>query len=94
MRKSSFSKLIVAFVIIANVAFTAAVLYIYLKTEGEPVVLIGAWFSFTTVELWQLAQIKQKKTEKASMIEKGNLSCQTESTTINQTQDGEASSTQ
>lgn len=26
--------------------------------------MIGAWFSFTTVELWSLSRIKKKKIEK------------------------------
>ncbi|MDU5274376.1 MAG: hypothetical protein E6163_00485 [Peptoniphilus lacydonensis] len=30
----------------------------------EPSTLIGAWFSFTTVELWQLARIKKEKIRK------------------------------
>lgn len=61
MKKGVFSKWIVAFVILANVAFTAAVLHIFLHTEKEPGIIIGAWFSFTTVELWQLATIKKRK---------------------------------
>lgn len=64
MKKGIFSKLIVAFVITANVFFTIAVLYTFLKTSNEPTALIGAWFGFTTVELFQLANIKKKKIEK------------------------------
>ena len=63
MKKGLFSKMIVAFVILANVAFTGAVLFVFLRTGGEPAVLIGSWFAFTTVELWQLATIKKKKEE-------------------------------
>lgn len=63
-KKNSFSKFIVGFVIVINVLFTIAVLKIFLKTASEPTALIGAWFGFTTVELWQLAKIKQKKVEK------------------------------
>lgn len=62
-KKGSFSKLIVAFVIAANVAFTIAVLWVFLRTSAEPTALIGSWFAFTTVELWQLATIKKKKVE-------------------------------
>ncbi|MBE7028836.1 MAG: hypothetical protein IKZ35_02240 [Clostridia bacterium] len=58
MKKGLFSKLVVAFVIIANTCFTIGVLYLFKKTNSEPVALIGAWFGFTTVELWQLAKIK------------------------------------
>ena len=62
--KGHFSKLIVSFIVGANIAFTVAVLWVFLKTSVEPVALIGAWFGFTTVELWQLATIKKKKVEK------------------------------
>jgi len=56
-----FSKTIVALVILLNVAFTAAVLYIFLKIGSEPMTLIGCWFAFTTGELWMLASIKKKE---------------------------------
>jgi len=56
-----FSKAIVALVIMLNVVFAAAVLYVFLETKAEPTVLIGAWFSFTTAELLALAGIKRKK---------------------------------
>ncbi len=48
-------------VILLNVVFTAAVLYIFLQVGSEPQVLIGAWFAFTTGELWMLASIRKKK---------------------------------
>ena len=63
-KKSNYSKFIVAFVITANVLFTSAVLWVFLRTSAEPTTLIGAWFGFTTVELWQLATIKKKKIDK------------------------------
>lgn len=62
-KKGSFSKGIIAFVIAVNVAFTIAVLWIFLQTASEPTALIGAWFAFTTVEVWQLATIKKKKVD-------------------------------
>lgn len=65
MKKGMFSKLIVAFVILANVVFTGTVLFVFLRTGGEPITLIGSWFAFTTVELWQLATIKKKKEDKS-----------------------------
>ena len=61
MKKGLFSKLIVFFVIVANVVFTYAVLKIFLKTSSEPQVLITSWFGFTTVEVWSLASIKKVK---------------------------------
>lgn len=60
-KKGRFSKFIVTLVILLNVIFTAAVLYIFLQVGNEPQVLIGAWFAFTTGELWMLASIKKKK---------------------------------
>lgn len=62
--KGKYSKRIVLFVIIANVIFTAAVLYAFLKIGQEPTALIGAWFAFTVTELLSLARIKTKKIEK------------------------------
>lgn len=61
MKKGMFSKLIVTFVIIINILFTIGTLYIFLRTGNEPTTLIGAWFTFTTVEVWQLAKIKRNK---------------------------------
>ena len=61
MKKGMFSKLIVTFVIIINILFTIGTLYIFLRTGNEPTTLIGAWFAFTTVEVWQLAKIKRNK---------------------------------
>ena len=61
VKKGMFSKLIVTFVIIINILFTLGTLYIFLRTGSEPTALIGAWFTFTTVEVWQLAKIKRNK---------------------------------
>ena len=59
-----FSKAIVLLVILLNAAFTVAVLFIFYKVGTEPTTLIGAWFGFTTVELWALAGIKKREIEK------------------------------
>lgn len=56
-----FSKWIVTMVIILNVVFTSAVLYVFLKIGNEPMTLIGCWFAFTTGELWMLSSIKKKE---------------------------------
>lgn len=56
-----FSKFIVSLVIVINIFFTSAVLFIFYRTGSEPMALIGAWFAFTTVELWSLASIKKKE---------------------------------
>lgn len=60
-KKSRFSKFIVTLVILLNVTFTAAVLYVFLNIGNEPTTLITAWFAFTTGELWMLSSIKKKK---------------------------------
>lgn len=59
-----FSKAIVSLVILLNTAFSIAVLFIFYHIGTEPTTLIGAWFGFTTVELWALAGIKKKEIEK------------------------------
>ncbi len=58
-----FSKAIVSLVILLNVIFAVAVLYIFYRVGAEPTTLIGAWFGFTTIELWALAGIKKKEIE-------------------------------
>jgi hypothetical protein len=63
-KKNRFSKFIVTLVVILNTVFTAAVLYVFLKVGNEPAVLIGAWFAFTTGELWMLASIRKVKVKK------------------------------
>ena len=62
-KQGRFSKRIVSLVIALNVLFTVAVLYVFIRTGSEPMTLVGAFFTFTTVELWSLASIKKKKEE-------------------------------
>jgi len=59
-----FSKAIVSLVIMLNVIFSVAVLFIFYRVGSEPTALISAWFGFTTVELWALAGIKKREIEK------------------------------
>jgi hypothetical protein len=54
-----YSKMIVAVVILLNVVFATAVLYVFLRTSVEPTSLVVAWFAFTTGELWLLSGIKK-----------------------------------
>jgi hypothetical protein len=61
MKKSKFSKVIVGLVIALNIIFTSAVLVVFWHTSSEPVALVGAWFGFTTSELFLVAGIKKKK---------------------------------
>ena len=58
-----FSKVIVTLVVFLNAVFTVAVLFIFYKVGTEPTTLIGAWFGFTTIELWALAGIKKREIE-------------------------------
>ena len=58
-KKGNFSKKIVILVILMNILFTLAIMYLFLKTGNEPMTLVGAWFSFTTVELFSLSKIKR-----------------------------------
>ena len=58
-----FSKVIVMLVVFLNVIFTVSVLYIFYRIGTEPTTLIGAWFGFTTIELWALAGIKKREIE-------------------------------
>jgi len=43
--------------------FTLAILYLFWLKGQEPRFLIGAWFAFTTGELWALALIRNTKTK-------------------------------
>ena len=56
-----FSKKIVALVILLNVAFTGAVLYLCFRSATIPDSLVVAWFGFTTGELWFLSGITKEK---------------------------------
>ena len=56
-----FSKIIVSLIILLNILFTTGVLYVFLRVGNEPSILIGAWFAFTTGELWMLSSIKKKE---------------------------------
>lgn len=60
-KQGRFSKFIVSLVIFLNVIFTLAVLYVFLRTGNEPMTLVGAWFAFTTGELWMLSSIRKRK---------------------------------
>ena len=63
-KNNRFSKWIVTAVILLNILFTAAILYVFLKVGSEPMTLIGCWFGFTTGELWMLSSIKKSKVNK------------------------------
>ena len=56
-----FDKKIVVSIIVMNIIFAVAVLYISYKTSFEPTALVAAWFGWTTVELWECSKIKREK---------------------------------
>lgn len=56
-----FSKKLITAIVALNVAFSGAVLACFWHTGSEPSILVGAWFAFTTGELWALASIKKKE---------------------------------
>ena len=60
-KKAQYSKFIVALIVVLNTAFAFSALYVFMQTSSEPSVLIGAWFAFTTGELWILKDIKKSK---------------------------------
>jgi hypothetical protein len=72
-KKGTFSKAIVLSIVVLNAIFTTAVLYAFIKVGSEPVALIGAWFAFTTGELWILSGIKKKKTEQPTIEQEDHL---------------------
>lgn len=59
-----FASKIVTLVVILNTVFTISVLWIFFRVGNEPTVLIGAWFAFTTGELWMLSSIKKVKVKR------------------------------
>lgn len=67
MNKNKFSKFIVMAVVVLNILFTTAVLYVFLRVGSEPITLIGCWFAFTTGELWMLSSIKRTKVKREGM---------------------------
>jgi hypothetical protein len=69
---NNFSKKIVALVLILNIAFTIAILYLFYRIGSEPTSLIVAWFSFTTVELWSLSKITREKVKLEGRDESGD----------------------
>lgn len=69
---NNFSKKIVALVLILNIAFTIAILYLFCRIGSEPTSLIVAWFSFTTVELWSLSKITREKVKLEGRDESGD----------------------
>lgn len=60
-KKKKFSKKIVVLVILLNILFTVAVFVAAFFNATIPDSLIGAWFAFTTGELWFLSTIKKSE---------------------------------
>jgi hypothetical protein len=66
----SYSKIVVALIIVLNAIFTAATLIVFAMTSTEPSTLILSWFGFTTGELWLLSGIKKSKVKAKSELQK------------------------
>ena len=63
-KKVKYSKFIVFLVIMLNFWFARKVLNAFISVGSEPSMLIGAWFAFTTGELFMLSGIKKKEIKK------------------------------
>ena len=61
MKVSKFSKFIVTLVVLANVAFTGAVLYIFLRVQTEPTTLIVSWLAFTDRRIGRIGGYQSEK---------------------------------
>jgi len=61
----NYSKNLIIVIIVLNVLYAIGVLLVFYKTSIEPIALTTAFYSFTTVELWQLATIKKNKINQA-----------------------------
>lgn len=59
-----FSKKIIYAIIVLNIVFTTAVLYVCMLGNTVPDSLVLGWFSFTGTELVLLAGIKKHKLKK------------------------------
>ena len=58
--------------ILLNIAFTLGVFFVFWRVGSEPTALIGAWFAFTTVELWSLSKIKRDEIKEGDTDEYRN----------------------
>ena len=67
-----FSKKIVILIVALNIAFAIAVLIVFWHTSSEPGVLVGAWFTFTTGELWVLSKVTREKNKIKREEREGN----------------------
>lgn len=61
MKKGDYSKALLKKIILANVIFTALVLFIFYKTGLEPMAVCTGWYGFWGVEVWKMANIKTEK---------------------------------
>ena len=67
-----YSKIIVALVVVLNSVFAGACIYAFIKTGTEPAVLIGAWFTSMSGELFAMASLthKERKFEHEQKMER------------------------
>lgn len=55
------SKVLVPMIVLSNIVFAGIILVMFWYRGQEPMALIGAWFAFTTGELWAMAIIQREK---------------------------------
>lgn len=72
-KKKQFNKTIVTLVILMNIIFAGAVFVVFWHTGNEPSTLIGSWFAFTTIELWELSKIKRKEIKEVNKERDGEI---------------------
>jgi len=60
-KKDNFTKHLVVFIIFLNIVFAIAIMWLVFLTSYEPSALVVAFYSFTTVQLWNMAFIKKQK---------------------------------
>ena len=58
------SKIMVPLIVLSNIIFTTVILVMFWYRGQEPMALIGAWFAFTTGELWAMAIISKEKVKR------------------------------
>ena len=56
-----YSKIIVALVVVLDSLFAGACIYAFIRTGTEPAVLIGAWFTSMSGELFAMAKMTREE---------------------------------
>lgn len=73
-----YSKFLITLLLIFTIFFIGITLFIFYKTGLEPVVLVGAYFTFVTTELGFLASIKKNKINSSCISTTGETTVEEE----------------